>query len=627
MLLAGRAPGSPRWTLGLALSPLVSAAAGAVLAGLHVPLATAAVATGAGGWLLWLLLGLRAGDEKVPAEAGAADARFMVGFGVILGLVAALPWLVNPWILVRSDAWVHAGLVWEIVHHGVPPQDPRFAGLTANFMWFYNLFIALLTSLSRRDPFVFMALFNVLNLAVFAALVYRIGLELWHDRASARGATLLTILGLNAGAWLLWPLGLLGALWGSERGWPAIHSYVAGLKLGTCDVIFGLRAPYAFFVLLLDKFTVGTPLGYTWLLMAVWLWSLLRWLDQGRRQALLWAATAAAGMLFFHTVAGASVIPVGLAVLALVWLARSRWHWLPSRGRLTALAAATLAGALVAAPYTWAISRGWAPDRSGFKLPLLRPDWHMGWTLVTACGVTCWFARRPIRRAFRERSAGGATLALFTLGLTAFALLVRLGLNNESKFVFEVFIPLAIFGGAAFLGELRAFVNRRGPGLALPVLVLVFLGGPALMLEGYCADPAGRSSPELHRDQGEQRLYDWICTSTPSDAVLVDAWGRDLIMVLGQRRLWIGTTAPPELAAFPAREMRERQAMVADLYGTNADLAGSVAALRSLHQPAYVVYRPGDSRTSAPWATLESRGSFFELAYNRDEYRVYRLRD
>jgi hypothetical protein len=625
-LLAGRAPGAPRWTLGLALAPLASSGAGALLLGMRVPLPTAALATAAGGWLLWLLLGLRAHDETAPAEADAADVRFMLGLGLGLALIAALPWLVNRWILVRSDGWIHAGLVWEIVHHGIPPQDPRFAGLAINFMWFYNLFIAMLASLGRRDPFVFMTLFNTLNLAVCAALAYRIALELWRDRTSARGAALLTVVGLNAGTWLLWPLGLVRSLVGETRGWADAQSYVAAFKPGTCDIIFSLPAPFARFVLFLDKFTVGTSLSYAWLLMAIWLWSLVRWLERGRREALVWAAVSAAGMFFMHTVVGASVVPVGLATLALAWLARPRWPWLPSRSRLAALAAVTMCGALLAAPYTWSISRGWAPSRSGFKVPLVQPSWTIAWTLVSACAVTFWFARRPLGRVFRERLTGGAMLALFTLSMTAFALLVHLRLNNETKFVFQVFIPLALFGGATFLPDLRAFVRRRGRWVAVPVLALLFLGGPALMLQGYCADPEGRTSPRLHPSPGEQRLYAWIRERTPAEAVFVDARGRDLVMVLAERRLWVGTTSVPELAAFPVREMDERRAVEADLFGSGADLEHSVRSLARLLQPVYVLYRPDDFPGRRPWANLERPGAPFALVYDRDGFRVYRLR-
>lgn len=632
--LAGRAPGAPRWTLGLALAPLVSAGLGALLLMCGVPLRVAALGIAIAGWLAWLVLeSLAPTDEILPAEAGAADRGFMLGWGVVIMAAAALPWLANPWILVRSDSWIHGGLVWEIVHHGVPPQDPRFAGLTGNYMWFYNLFVALLVGLDRRDPFVHMALFNTLNLGVCAALAYRVALEVWRDRTAARGAALLIVLGLNAGAWLLWPLSLGRALVGSTRGWTDVMNQVHLLRPGTCDIIFNLHAPFSWMVLFLDKFTVGTSLSYAWLLLLLWLWALPRWLEQGRREALVWAVLAAAGMPFFHVVVGASAVPVGLATLGLAWLLAGRRGTrspervgLPTRGRLVALAAATAVGGLLAVPYTMAISSGWSPEKSGFRTPLIKPNWTVWWTLLTACAVTLWFARRPLARAFRERRPGAAMLALFTLVMGVFAAVVHLRLDNESKFVFQVFLPLALLGGAAFLPEVRAFFARRSPWIAVPALALLFLAGPALMLHGYCADPAGKAAPQLHPAPGERHLYEWIRSRTEEDAVLVDAQGRDLIMVLGERRLWVGTTAPPELAAFPVTEMAERRAVADDLYGPGADLDRDARSLARLARPVYVVYRPGDFPGAAPWRNLERPGSPFTPAYQADGFRVYRLR-
>jgi len=632
---AGRAPGAPRWTLGLALAPLASASAGAALLLLHVPLPAAARIVAVAGWALWLALSLRAEDVSRPNETSPADRRFLLGFGAALALYAALPWLVNRWVLVRGDSWVHAGLTWEIVHHGIPPQDPRFAGLTANYMWFYNLFVAMLTGLGGRDPFVSMALLNTFDFALCAALAYRIALELWGERESARGAALLTILGLNAGAWLLWLLNLGRVFIGSLRGWPAVRELLHNYGLGRMDVIFNLTAPFSSFVMLLDKFTIGTSLSYAWLMMLLWLWALARWLERGRREALAWAAAGAAGMLFMHTVVGASVIPVGIGALALAWLVRPRWPWLPGRGRLAALALATAAGALVATPYTLAISRGWAPSRSGFKIPFFQPSWVMVWTLVTACAVTFWFARGPFVRAFRERRGTAVTLGLFTLGMTVFALVVHLRLNNESKFVFQVFFALALFGGPALLPAVRAWLTGRSRALAAILLALVFLAGPALVLEGYCADPGPPDSPYLHSTPGELVLYAWIRERTPEDAVFVEARDRGTIQVLGQRRQWVGTTAAPELAAFPVAAMRERRAIEADLYGSADSLDADARALASVRAPVYLIYRASDfpagtgarSAWVRPWRALEARADLFERVYDAAGIRVYRLRE
>jgi hypothetical protein len=193
-------------------------------------------------------------------------------------------------------------------------------------------------------------------------------------------------------------------------------------------------------------------------------------------------------------------------------------------------------------------------------------------------------------------------LLLFTALMGLFACVVHLPLDNESKFVFQVFMPLALIGGAAFLPGVRALLSRGG---ALPggaALALVFLTGPLLTLHGYSVDREGEHRPELHPTPGDVRLYGWIRDSTDSRAVFVDHRGRDLIMVRGPRRLWVGTPSGPEKAGFPPAEMEARRAVEDDLYG----------AARALDQDAERMSRLGRPR--------------FERVYDRDGFLVLRVR-
>src|SRR5439155_1575134 len=97
----------------------------------------------------------------------------------------ALPGIVNPWIRVRSDTWLHGAIALEILDRGIPPHDPRFAGLTLNYVWIFNFFIAQLVSLAGGNPFTFMVVFNVVNTAVFLCLVWHIAFTVWRGAAAA----------------------------------------------------------------------------------------------------------------------------------------------------------------------------------------------------------------------------------------------------------------------------------------------------------------------------------------------------------------------------------------------------------------------------------------------------------
>src|SRR6185436_18976049 len=105
-------------------------------------------------------------------------------------------------------------IAFEILERGIPPQDPRWAGLHLNYVWLFDFYVALVSGAGRVDPFVVMAIFNVVNSAVCAGLVAIAARALWRSESAAFGAGALAITGLNAGAWLLYPMraiyGLLG---------------------------------------------------------------------------------------------------------------------------------------------------------------------------------------------------------------------------------------------------------------------------------------------------------------------------------------------------------------------------------------------------------------------------------
>jgi len=301
-----------RWLIGLTLSPLVSASAGWALMAAGVPLPSAARAVALAGFAAWAVLeALRARSGEAPAEAGAPLPRAVRWLGLGLAGAIALPPLLNPFVYVHNDGWVHAGLAWEIAVRGMPPQDPRFAGMPINYVWFYNLFLGLFAGLPGRggpshDPFIVMATLNVIAMVLFVRFAYHLGYAVWRDRGAATGAALLVTLGFNAGAWLLWPLRFLTALGGYVRGMPAVRQILQDVHLLDDRVFYALGAPFAYPVNFLDKFLLGSPLAYTWLLILFYLDAVLEWLRAPRVELLACAALAISGILLFHAVPGLS---------------------------------------------------------------------------------------------------------------------------------------------------------------------------------------------------------------------------------------------------------------------------------------------------------------------------------
>ena len=616
-----------RWVLGLAVSPLVSTVAAWALMSAGLPLPASALGVAALGWALWLLAELREARRGGTAPESREGLWFAWGWSAGAAAVIAAVMFVNPYLRIRGDAWVHGGIVWEIIERGIPPQDPRFAGLTLNYVWFYNYFIALLTTLRGGDPFALMAISNAVSMFATLGLAWLIGHQLWKTSRAAAGSALLMALGYNAAMWLLWPLRLGLALTGEVRGPKVIAATFAESHWNDARVIFVLGPPYTFMVSFLDKLLHGTAINIAYLMMLVYLWAMVRALRGERGPALFWGAAAASGMLLFHGVVGLSVIPVALGTLGLAWLLAARWTWLPARARLASFAGATAAGALLAAPYTIAISRAWPATTSGLHHSYLRVEPIQLFTILTALAVTAWFARRPLHRVVAERHGAAAVLALYTAGMLVFSSVVSLPLGNQTKFIFEAFAGLAVIGGAAFHEELAAWRRRFGLAGAVAIGAVVLAGVPVLTLRGYLLDRSETTAPEAHAAPGEEALYAWMRAATPAQAVFTDNRFRSLIMVKGRRQLLLGSDSGPERAAFPLDQVLERRAVLADLYGRADSLDRDAALLTRLGRPAYVLLRAADAGLDgSPGPDLDARPDLFARVYDRDGFIVYHVR-
>lgn len=615
-----------RLALALGLAPLVAASIGwgLMAAGIAMPTAVRIVFAIAA-WLL--LLHSRRKVEAPPAgdddPAGVPAGAWRIG--LVLAALVAIPPIVNAYVRVRGDTWTHAGIVMTILERGLAPEDPRFAGIALHYPWFYNLFLAMLDALRGERTFAFMVMLNVATAYATVCVLGAAALRLWRRRDAAIGVAVLTAVGLNAGAWLLWPLRMVQALTGETRGMAEITRQLATIELSSGRIIYSLSAPYALMVSTLDKLLVGSPLAYGYLLMAVHVWAVLEWLENGTVRSVIVMAGAACGMMLFHGVVGLSVNPVWIGTLTLAGLIALRVRWLPPAQRLLGAAGATLGGMLIAAPYMLSVSSGWEGKTSGLKHSYLAPDWVMPWTLVTACAFALGFGLGPVRAAWREHRPLAAVVTVAMLAMVAFAMVVRLPEHNEVKFVAQVFALASLLAGPGFLMWTRGFLARRRA-LAVVAWSALFLVPTALTLWGYAIDSEAHTHPNVVLRPGETELYQWIREETRARAMFVDSGFRDAIMVRGRRSLYLGTSFGPERAAFPLNQVLVRRRVVSDLYSTAAELDADIASFERFHRKVFVVYRPEENeRTRVARAALE-RSNRFHLVYKRNGYSVFALR-
>jgi hypothetical protein len=341
---------------------------------------------------------------------------------------------------------------------------------------------------------------------------------------------------------------------------------------------------------------------------------------------LLVAGAAAAGMMLFHSVVGLSAIPVGIGACVLVALLAWREPRLGTPRAALVLAGVLALGLVVTWPYFQSIVRGWDAGQTGVKHQYLKLDWHMPWTLLTACGLTFVAAWPGLRLRWQERDLAGTWLACWLLGMTLFALVVHLPENNEFKFVWMVFAPLALFGGGGLHALLGSWRRRLGPALTGGALFVAFVLPALLLMRGFLIDPSGATAPESARAPGDAACYAWVRANTPPDAIFTDHHSRDVLLVEGRRRLLAGTPFGPERAAFPRAALLRRREVMTDLYGPATDLAGDLATLDALGAPVYVLYRAEDFAGRSPWQALDADTVNFERVYAAEGRLVYRRR-
>jgi len=614
------------WVLGLAIGPLAAGLAGWGLLGLGVPIRAAALAVGAAGVALMVLASLvRPADAAARADAAELALPGPLALGAVLAVMVLTPPLFNPWISMRGDAWTHAGIVWQIVERGVPAMEPRFAGISCHYVWILHVALALLSAVRGDAPFWSMSLLNAAVLLPTICFGGALAFQVWGTRRAANAGAFLLATGMNAGAHLLRPLELARAFVGSVRGWPAVRQLLSEHHPGTALVVYDLGAPFARMVNFLDKYLIGTALGYGYLLMMLVLWGALRGLG-GRRDGWAWAAAGAAGTMFVHGVVGLSVIPVACGAAAAALVLGAFRAGFPPRARLVALGLAVGGGGLLALPYFYRVASGWSPEQSGLHQSYFGFDAITVWTLATALGIVLAFALPGSLAKWRARDAVATWLVLDLAGMLAFALVVRLPEENQIKFVFEALVPAAALAAVPFADWLTRFRGER-PRLAAATILIVFVLPPLLTWQGFQWDPEGRTVRALHPHPGDRDLYAWLRDRTERDAVLVDAGYNDALMVEARRRLYLGTSFGPERGAFPLDQVRERRAVVADLYAHADSLDAALRSFATQDGPVYAVFR-GDATpdtSGAPWRRLDARPDRCALVYDRDGNRVYRI--
>jgi hypothetical protein len=574
-------------------------------------------------------------------------ARYMMVVAVVAGILAfSLP-IWNEWWRVREDSWFHAAVMKHIFRHGVPPNDPYFSPLRLQYMYFYHTIVAGVSSLTGLGAFRAMI---VVNGAALTGCVFGFGYfsSFFSRRLWPRTLGLaLVLFGMNGLFYVFYPIRIARVLAGETGGLALLRHFFPWSPAGhaTAARLLSIEGNQFLF---LDKFMLGTALSLTLGLVCVIL-GLLVSARRGhwtRSHSALFVL-ALAGVMYLHIVIGVMAVAGALVLLALLVLVRSHTgDGAPSYPSITVLALVAVA---LAAPFIYAVMpREGGGQAVGFGL---QPGYVVGLlsSILPAVILSIPFLRwqgtedewrrlgrrddavepagggeapRPpggvlVGRLFGELSVSGSGIvAMWTLIVLLAALVTDLPTNNETKFSFLLFLPLA---GFAVGGIDRLWDTRRGRIVAVAVVV-----ASTAPLNGIYFYHAFGDESTFEIADDEAAAYDFIEGASPVDAVYFDSDDFVRIPVLGSRDLYWGNETYAFNWGYPTAEVRRRRE-IRDSVFNDALRSEHIHELRSLGRPVYVMVR-GAQFDRFPLFQRMNADSLYTGRFIAGEYAVFEMR-
>ncbi|MBN2070237.1 MAG: hypothetical protein JW814_02180 [Candidatus Krumholzibacteriota bacterium] len=451
--------------------------------------------------------------------------------------VIFVPYLFNHFLLERSDAWMHASIVNEIIFRGLPPLEPLLPDVSIRYMWFYHLFQASWTVLSRLQVFTAMGVSNIVFAFIFPYLVFRVTSLFTSRKRDLVFTPLFSAAGLQAPSWILFPVSMVRALTGEVRGMAEISRWLGNMELNGHQVMFFLKPDYTYHVSMLDKFYTTTTFNYaTDLFLLVFFlacaWKMLE-RPQVRRVVLIFILLF--GTFIFHVVTGVVLIMTLCGASLYIYL-KDRIAGEGKRKFLNSLIVPALAiGAGIAgAPYFLSLTGGSSGDSGSISdyfhigiVPLL--------TIICPVIILFPFMKRSLKELFSRGETDWMILAgsIVTLALTS--IFIDLPGEVEGKFVFILFLLLILPVSWQIIDSIH---NASGKKRAILVAVILFLFSVpfAMTVRGFVLDrPKGIETKRFYITDGQRELFQWIKDSTDINSVFIENNIYGLMPVLGER--------------------------------------------------------------------------------------------
>ncbi len=469
--------------------------------------------------------------EPLPERGQGFPSIVALGSALLAATLVAGVSLSVPMVRMWSDAWFHAAATHEILRHGVPPQDPNFAGVPLYYPWIFHFILALLGTAARVSPFHMMALVNG-----WAAFVTVLAAAQLAFRAFGRGAALwagaIALLGLNPLGWLYW---ILHGMVGETRGLGPMIAQLAGTN-GAAMGLSHIFPPWH--SSMLNRFWTGTALTPAIALGVATAWSVARGLERPSPAA--WPRTLCLALALFAIHPAYAAFAVGSIAVGIL----ASWRAGASRGfgLLAALGLATVAG------FFWIRACGVPGTTTPVHLGLYTRNL---WSLLLAVGPW-WLVAAP-GFIVAWRGGPGARFALAAAAsAVAIAATIVLPEYNSDKLLYLAWLSLAPLAamGVVWWGDrfhLPAVARLALlAALILPTAGLFSIGtasdrrSPGVLVRGDT--PAARQLPLS--TGAEEGAYKFLRERLPLSAVVIERprpTVNEPVPVLAERRVFCGS--------------------------------------------------------------------------------------
>jgi len=544
-------------------------------------------------------------------------------------LIIALLYIINPFLIVRSDSWYHASVVNEILDRGIPPMEPRFPDIKIRYMWIYHLFISTWKMISGIRVFTALATLNVVSALSLPYLAGRLTSLFKPGKKYILLTPVFVVAGLESVSWVLIPLNFARALTGEVKGMAEISRMVREINLNSSDVIQFLHPYWTWMVNLIDKFITITAFSYSLdLFLLCFIVFIVGWRDKKKdlRKAIL-LTLLISGTLLFHVITGSALTlaVIGSSIVSILiyrFIFKERLNRFVS---ITAPIAALMAGAFCFSYINSLTGGNVSSDGSIFSML------HIGirniLTILFPLAVLYCPAKIALNKILKTNWKEYEPFALWVVALILLNILVNLPTRNESKLIFPLFLVLSPLIIWEVIDKIRESTGIKKSSL-LAWTIFIFFIPPLLTIRGFLIDkPVKETEKARHLVSDEQKkVFKWIENNTQLDAVIMEDNINCLMPVFAHRKNFYPPPSAISVAGYRGEKVSMYREIKDNIFSPEPIKDETVKKLQSVKNAVYIVVWSSDIKRK-PYLKekLHRKSNYFNLVFKSKEASIYRF--